>query len=223
MSNSITNSSKETRLAPEPLTTCPKCTYALTGLPSAHRCPECGFEYDAYSWAWLTSAKKIRRARMWSVLWLFFLICVASLMLADPPSPTGWFLNAKLAGIITILLPITTLIQAFVTIRRLVVFDPQSLIAVCPAGIIIYGSFNVFQVGKGEMKLQDNCKIIAWTDFQDIFVVGTMFVEYRLTCVNEAWLNTRQFVQDKAELDILRRALLDAKAHYLSLEQANKQ
>lgn len=25
---------------------CPRCGYALTGLPSAHRCPECGFEYD---------------------------------------------------------------------------------------------------------------------------------------------------------------------------------
>jgi hypothetical protein len=25
---------------------CPRCNYDLTGLPAAHRCPECGFEYD---------------------------------------------------------------------------------------------------------------------------------------------------------------------------------
>ncbi len=112
------------------------------------------------------------------------------------------------------------LINSIVTIRKLIIYDPQSLIAVCRKGIVIYGSFDAFHVGMGEMKFQDNCRIISWTEYQDIIVVGTMNVEYRLMCVNEAWYNTRQFVLDKAELEILRRALLDAKAHYLNLEQA---
>lgn len=29
-----------------PIRKCPVCNYPLTGLPPAHRCPECGFEYD---------------------------------------------------------------------------------------------------------------------------------------------------------------------------------
>jgi hypothetical protein len=31
------------------LTTCPVCQYDLAGLPRAHRCPECGFEYDEHT------------------------------------------------------------------------------------------------------------------------------------------------------------------------------
>ncbi|MHC5024071.1 MAG: hypothetical protein ACYTGG_09175 [Planctomycetota bacterium] len=29
------------------MTRCPKCRYVLSGLPAEHRCPECGFDYDA--------------------------------------------------------------------------------------------------------------------------------------------------------------------------------
>lgn len=29
-----------------PIDACPNCSYALHGLPEAHRCPECAFEYD---------------------------------------------------------------------------------------------------------------------------------------------------------------------------------
>lgn len=34
------------------LTTCPVCDYPLAGLPAAHRCPECGFEFDELTRAW---------------------------------------------------------------------------------------------------------------------------------------------------------------------------
>ncbi|MCA9290994.1 MAG: hypothetical protein KDA25_07690 [Phycisphaerales bacterium] len=38
--------------APDPIarvSRCPRCHYDLRGLPDAHRCPECGFEYDMSS------------------------------------------------------------------------------------------------------------------------------------------------------------------------------
>ena len=36
----------------EPITKCPVCRYDLTGLPTNHRCPECGFEYDETMRIW---------------------------------------------------------------------------------------------------------------------------------------------------------------------------
>ncbi len=36
----------------KPLTRCPQCKYSLKGLPADHRCPECGFEYDAETAMW---------------------------------------------------------------------------------------------------------------------------------------------------------------------------
>jgi hypothetical protein len=36
----------------EPITRCPVCRYDLTGLPAKHRCPECGFIYDATTRIW---------------------------------------------------------------------------------------------------------------------------------------------------------------------------
>ena len=53
-------------VTPKPLADCPVCRYALTGLPSEHRCPECGFDDTRtlgfrprgllYFWSWLAIA-----------------------------------------------------------------------------------------------------------------------------------------------------------------------
>jgi len=34
------------------LTSCPRCSYKLRGLPEKHRCPECGLGYDENSGIW---------------------------------------------------------------------------------------------------------------------------------------------------------------------------
>lgn len=45
-----------------PLANCPKCWYALTGLPKTHRCPECGFEYEETMRIWIAPASVPWRA-----------------------------------------------------------------------------------------------------------------------------------------------------------------
>jgi hypothetical protein len=69
-----------------PLTHCPICRYDLSGLPKDHRCPECGFEYDASMRMWVAPP-----ARWWyyafCVCWFLFglFTCWILLRLA-----TGW-------------------------------------------------------------------------------------------------------------------------------------
>jgi hypothetical protein len=44
---------RENQGAPQhALDRCPVCNYSLRGLPAAHRCPECGLEYDEHSIIW---------------------------------------------------------------------------------------------------------------------------------------------------------------------------
>lgn len=52
---------------------CPRCSYPLSGLPSRHRCPECGFPYDK---TWLC----LKRQRSASVrAWVLYLILLVLL------------------------------------------------------------------------------------------------------------------------------------------------
>jgi len=53
---------------------CPRCNYDLSGLPSEHRCPECGCPYDSTS----TSILLTGRRRHW--LQLIFSIVVLALL-----------------------------------------------------------------------------------------------------------------------------------------------
>jgi hypothetical protein len=55
------------------LAACPRCEYSLTGLPAAHRCPECGFDYDDRAFvlsgiARGTTSMKPERKLLWVVL-----------------------------------------------------------------------------------------------------------------------------------------------------------
>lgn len=45
----------------KPLPRCPVCRYDLTGLPAAHRCPECGIEYDEMTRVWRVERPRWRR------------------------------------------------------------------------------------------------------------------------------------------------------------------
>lgn len=53
---------------------CPVCNYNLTGLPVAHQCPECGFEYDEHTRVW------VRRQAWWSLPKKVVVSCIAVLV-----------------------------------------------------------------------------------------------------------------------------------------------
>lgn len=46
-------------IAYQPLAQCPACRYDLTGLPSNHRCPECGLEYGDTLRVWRPGVSRI--------------------------------------------------------------------------------------------------------------------------------------------------------------------
>ena len=58
----------------EPITRCPVCLYDLTGLPSNHRCPECGFEYDETTRVWWMRVVPPR------LFWCVIIICDAEVL-----------------------------------------------------------------------------------------------------------------------------------------------
>lgn len=50
------------------LSRCPDCRYYLTGLPTRHRCPECGFEYDEFTIVWESGHRWFHYAAYFCVL-----------------------------------------------------------------------------------------------------------------------------------------------------------
>lgn len=52
-------------------TNCPMCDYPLTGLPAAHTCPECGFQYDAETRVWVGEPHRFSKLNA-----LFYLACI---------------------------------------------------------------------------------------------------------------------------------------------------
>jgi|GEM_PF-2041008 len=53
-----------TGFAPTGSTLCPQCDYDLQHLPAAHRCPECGLQYDDDTLVWVVDAKGQRAFEM---------------------------------------------------------------------------------------------------------------------------------------------------------------
>ena len=53
---------------PSGSTLCPRCDYDLQGLPAAHVCPECGFEYDSNTRVWRDVSWRRRINRCLSIV-----------------------------------------------------------------------------------------------------------------------------------------------------------
>lgn len=64
----------------QPLERCPMCRYSLQGLPSAYRCPECGFEYDEYTRLWRRSIGGSLSGGPAAILFILLLICITQIV-----------------------------------------------------------------------------------------------------------------------------------------------
>lgn len=56
------------------LTECLRCGYDLTGLPPAHRCPECGQPYDASTRVWRPRSPRMRYVVLLAVIPAVFVV-----------------------------------------------------------------------------------------------------------------------------------------------------
>src|SRR5262245_9572811 len=79
-----------------PLSHCPDCNYDLHGLPPAHRCPECGFEYDEHTCVW-------KPAKPWYI-YVGILLSGVGLLCTLPGMATQIFTRGRLGPIWTLAL-----------------------------------------------------------------------------------------------------------------------
>ena len=128
----------------KPLTRCPQCRYSLHGLPADHRCPECGFEYDAKAAIWESRVGKKEITAF--VLGSCFLVWT---LLSDVLG--GGFPPTSIFGIIVLFfgaLLVFMLYRAFVTSR---------------AGCTVYTT------GKGLLiKIGRDVKLYPWGDIEGV-------------------------------------------------------
>ncbi len=114
-----------------PPTTCPVCSYALTGLPPPHRCPECGFAYDENTRVWREPPSRFA--------WMDYalpIICVAAIVYLIMP-----VFRWRAAGVVhlvslgAVLLFLSWLIPTFVRQNRSKQIG--RCVALSPAGIFV--------------------------------------------------------------------------------------
>jgi hypothetical protein len=68
----------------QPVLDCPACRYSLNGLPTAHRCPECGLAYDERTRVWRVRPRWLRISAIQSLLFL-----IAMLLFLAPVGKTS--------------------------------------------------------------------------------------------------------------------------------------
>ncbi len=107
------------------LTTCPIDSYSLRGLPTAHRCPECGFRYDRRMCVW--PAPNLRQ-------YLGFGIAVYALLLAGAVLSSG---SMMLSGPRLIFVSILLSSCGLSLSRGWLAYRNRPFVATAPDGLIL--------------------------------------------------------------------------------------
>lgn len=119
---------------------CPVCRYTLHGLPSTHRCPECGFEYDPYT--------SVFRLYDWQTGYAATTACVLiGIALAADSLPRSWSLRSALPALIAG--GLSCLVVGAVAVRYL---RRPTLLIMNAAGITWYSARRIE-------------RFIAWSEF----------------------------------------------------------
>lgn len=113
-------------IALTPLDHCPICCYPLQGLPQAHRCPECNFQYDEHTRLWeKKSQPKKRMLPIWIIIGVLFLV------FAQPVYMTVGSSRQMQFGVCVLLLanilPLAIIHYRQYFCRRFVVLHPDGL------------------------------------------------------------------------------------------------
>jgi len=189
---------QETRHAPEPLTTCPKCTYALTGLPSAHRCPECGFEYDEYAWAWSAPTKKWPRSH------LVFLIIILLINFVR-------IMHVIIQGRSANFLPVFVLLMMILMVLGIQLFllNQHPMLVVTKQGLTIRKDFRPF-LSRLPTRTYSWSSIISFKNGSGL-LRGDMWLNFQ----SGYWLRLGRFARNEAEREALKNSLVEARVHYM--------
>jgi hypothetical protein len=105
---------------------CPVCNYSLRGLPAAHRCPECGLEYDEHSIIWYPP----RRRRWYAAFFALVSLGITGAGMEgifpfEGPTVDFWIgLGAVAFGVLGFVLAVR-------------VFLTRPFVAVVPLGVIV--------------------------------------------------------------------------------------
>ncbi len=131
---------------------CPRCDYALTGLPAEHACPECGLRYDAGSMVWR------RKRGAWVVPTVGFVAIVTLPMLFDG---LDWIAGSASRGppVLKLALAVVAIFSIWLIVRGERTSLRNSLVASMPDGLVI-------------RILGDHGQIATWAELDNVYITS---------------------------------------------------
>ncbi len=112
------------------MTACHRCNYALTGLPSAYQCPECGLGFDEHTAGWLFHTPGGRKT-------VLMIVACSGLMLLIVLLQFGSYGVRAWRPWISLIVFLEMLFAAYITLRR--IRHPWVSVALHPDGVYVAG------------------------------------------------------------------------------------
>jgi hypothetical protein len=166
------------------------CNYSLRGLPAAHRCPECGFEYDEHTQAWHSRGHRFTCVLVLSVS-VFLLITL--------------FLEYFFTGALSWKDQGYLVLFLFFIIVIIHIWNREPFFVVSPAGIIMRWGYH-------------SPRTMPWQDIVEIEDHPGEAPKWTKLVLRSRKkpLAVGAFLRTRSEVEQLRDAVADGKARYLA-------